>query len=96
MGLYQYKRLTYGINSAVSFFQRTIENALRDLPGCCVYIDDILITGETDEIHLKNLHGELQLLQELGLKLKKDKFHFMMDEIVYLEFVITATGVSPN
>lgn len=45
-GLYQYKRLTYGINSAVSIFQRTMENVLSDLPGCCVYIDDILVTGE--------------------------------------------------
>ena len=96
MGLYQYKRLTYGINSVVSIFQRTIENAVRGLTGCCVYIDDILITGETDEIYLKNLQGVLQRLQELGLKLKKDKFHFMMDEIVYLGFVISATGVSPT
>jgi hypothetical protein len=30
-GLYQYKRLTYGINSAVSIFQRAMENVLRDL-----------------------------------------------------------------
>ncbi|KAK3734690.1 hypothetical protein QZH41_002110 [Actinostola sp. cb2023] len=95
-GLYQYKRLTYGINSAVSIFQRTMENVLRDLPGCCVYIDDILITGETDEIHLKNLHGVLQRLQESGLKLKRDKFHFMMNEIVYLGFSIAAAGVSPT
>ena len=66
------------------------------MPGCCVYIDDILITGETDEIHLKNLHGVLQRLQTLGLKLKKEKFHFMMDEIIYLGFSITAAGVSPT
>ncbi|KXJ08290.1 Retrovirus-related Pol polyprotein from transposon 17.6 [Exaiptasia diaphana] len=95
-GLYQYKRLTFGINSAVSIFQRTIENALKGLPGCCVYIDDILITGETDEIHLQNLHKVLQRLQDLGLKLKKDKFHFMMDEIVYLGFSISAAGVAPT
>lgn len=95
-GLYQYKRLTYGINSAVSIFQRTIENALRGLPGICVYIDDILITGETDEIHLKNLNAVLQRLQSLGLRLKKDKFHFMMHEIVYLGFSISAKGVAPT
>ena len=44
-GLYQYKRLTYGVSSAVSIFQRTIENVLKDLPGCCLRIDDILISG---------------------------------------------------
>ncbi|XP_015765071.1 PREDICTED: uncharacterized protein K02A2.6-like [Acropora digitifera] len=55
-GLYQYKCLTYGVTSAVSIFQRTIENVLKDLPGCCVRIDDILVSGGTDEIHLENLH----------------------------------------
>ena len=38
LGLYQYKRLTYGVSSAVSIFQRTIENVLKDLSGCCVRI----------------------------------------------------------
>ena len=57
LGLYQYKRLTFGVrSSAVSIFRRTIENVLKDLPGCCVRIDDTLISGESDEVHLENLH----------------------------------------
>ncbi|XP_048586216.1 uncharacterized protein K02A2.6-like [Nematostella vectensis] len=95
-GLNQYKLLTCGINSAVSIFQRTIENVLKGLPSCCVYIDDILITGETDEIHLENLHRVLQRLQECGLKLQESKFHFMLDQIVYLGFRISAAGISPT
>ena len=83
-GLYQYKRLVYGVNSAVSIFQRTIESVLKGLPGCCVRIDDILVTGETDEIHLENLHRVFQRLQECGLKLKREKFHFMLGQVVYL------------
>ena len=54
-GLYEDTRLPFGVSSAVSIFQRTIENLLADLPGCVVYIDDILITGETDEEHMANL-----------------------------------------
>mgnify|MGYP002804730420 CR=1 FL=1 len=65
--LYQYKRLVYGINSAVSIFQRTIENVLKGLPGCCVRKDDILVTGETDAIHLENLLRVLQKLQDCGI-----------------------------
>ena len=51
LGLYQYKRLTFGVSSAVSIFQCTIENVLKDLPRCCVRIDDILISRESDEVH---------------------------------------------
>ena len=54
-GLYRYHRLPFGIHSAPSIFQRTMEGVLRGIPHVSVYIDDILITGETDEEHLQNL-----------------------------------------
>ena len=96
LGLYQYKRLTFGVSSAVSIFQRTIENVLKDLPGCCVRIDDILISGETDEVHLENLHRVLTRLQDCGLKLNPDKFFFMLDKVEYLGTTISAAGISPT
>ena len=80
----------------MSIFQRTIENVLKDLPGCCVRIDDILISGETDEVHLENLHRVLTRLQDCGLKLNPDKFFFMLDKVEYLGTTISAAGISPT
>ena len=51
-GLYQYTRLPFGVASAPSIFQRTMENLLRGIPKVCVYLDDILITGATEIEHL--------------------------------------------
>ena len=51
----------------MSNLQRPIENVLEDLPDFCVRIDDILVSGETDEIHLNNLNFVLQRLKEFGL-----------------------------
>ena len=96
LGLYQYKRLTFGVSSAVSIFQRTIENVLKNFPGCCVRIGYILISGETNDIHLENLHCVLQRLQECGLKLNPDKFTFMLDDVEYLGKTISAAGISPT
>ena len=95
-GLYQYNRLKFGINSAVSIFQRTMENVLQALPGCCIFVDDILVTGENEEKHKENLYRVLLKLQDCGLKLKKDKFHYMMDEITYLGYTISQNGISPT
>ena len=64
--------------------------------GCCVRIDDILVSGGTDEIHLENLHRVLQRLQECGLKLNPSKFRFMLDQVVYLGTTISAEGISPT
>ena len=58
-GLYSYNRLPFGVASVPSIFQRTMENILQGLPHVCVYIDDILVTGATDEEHLRNLEEVL-------------------------------------
>ena len=38
-----------------------------------VYIDDILLTGRSQEEHLANLNKVLGKLEEVGLKCNKDK-----------------------
>ena len=48
-GLFRYKRLPFGVSSAHSIFQRVMDTLLQGIPGVCVYIDDILITGKNDE-----------------------------------------------
>ena len=80
----------------MSIFQRTIENILKDLPGSCVRIDDILISEESDEVHLETLHRAPTRLQDCGLKLNPDKFFFMLDKVEYLGTTISAAGISPT
>lgn len=95
-GLYQYTRLPYGVSSAVGIFQSTIENLLKDLPGVCVYLDDILVTGNTNEQHLQNLRAVLSRLEESGLTLRKEKCSFFLDEVEYLGFKVTTAGLKPT
>lgn len=44
-GLFQYKRIPYGVKSAPTIFQRSIESVLAGIPNVLVFIYDILDTG---------------------------------------------------
>ena len=61
-----------------------------------VYIDDILITGTTEDEHLKNLEEVLQRLENAGLRLKRAKCAFMLPAVEYLVHKITAAGLQPT
>ena len=51
-GLFRFTRFTIWSHlSAPALFQRVMESLLRDLPHVCVYLNDILVTGETEEAH---------------------------------------------
>ena len=59
-GLFQYTRLPYGISSALGMFQRNMENLLQNIPYVIFRLDDILVSGASDEDHLNNLEEVLK------------------------------------
>ena len=51
MGLYCYKRLSFGINAAAEKFQEVIQRAISDLSNCKNISDDIIIFGRNRQEH---------------------------------------------
>ena len=47
-----------------------MENIVTDIPGIVVYLDDIVVTGKYDAIHVNNLNMMLKRLQENSLKVR--------------------------
>ena len=94
-GLFRYNRLPFGISSAPSVFQRVMECLLQGIPGVVVYIDDVLITGQSEEQHLAALDETLKRMKEAGLRLKKGKCVFQAPSVIYLGHRIDAEGLHP-
>ncbi len=95
-GLYQYNRLPFGVASAPAMFQRTMETVLQGIPGVSVYIDDILVSGKTDDEHLQNLQEVLKRLEKVGARLKRSKCFFMLPAVEYLGHRISEQGLQPT
>ena len=94
-GLFRYNRLPFGILSTPGIFQRVIENVLKGIPAVVAYIDDILLTGLTEEAHLQALEEVLKRLEKTELKAKLSKCEFMNPSVLYLGHRIDAEGLHP-
>lgn len=95
-GAYSFKRMSFGLCNAPSFFQRVMNRILKNLRYtiAMAYLDDIIIPSETVEEGMRNLREVLIILREANLTLRIDKCKFFMTKIDYLGFEISEFGVS--
>lgn len=97
-GHFEFLRLPFGLRNAPAAFQRMMDFVLRDLigKGIFVYLDDIIVVGESIEQHNANLAKLFKRLREVGLKLQPDKCEMLAPKLAYLGHLITPQGIQPN
>ena len=98
LGLFEWRRMPFGMCNASATFQRAIIGALRNIVNregsmIMAYIDDIVIATETVEDHMICLREVFNCLREAGFKMRVAKCDFIKSEIKYLGRVVSAEGI---
>ncbi len=63
---------------------------------CIAYLEDVIVFSKQRTSHLDDLRTVFLRLRFAGLKLKPSKCQLFRDEVLYLNHVINASGVSPD
>lgn len=94
-GLFQFKRMPFGIHSAPAVWQRLIDRVIGvDLEQYVfVYLDDVIVCTPTFELHVKILQEILSRITKAGLTVNRDKCNFCKSELRYLGYVVNASGL---
>ena len=101
-GLHEFLVMPFGLKNAPATFQRLMQQVLMRLnpadgtPFVSVYIDDIMIFSRTQEDHIRHLELVLKRLAEVNLKLKPEKCSFFRQEVEYLGYRITSSGLQTS
>ena len=95
-GLFRYKRLPFGINSASEVFQNAIQNALRGLEGTRNIADDIILWGRTEKEHNERLQALFKRLHERGLTVNPSKCLFGQDSLWFYGYTLTKDGLKAD
>ena len=93
--LYQFTRMPFWLSNAPATFQRLTNAVLRGLSPifCLVYLDDIIIFSKSFSDHIAQLEMVLSALQTAGVKVKPSKCQFLKQEVAFLGFVRSKSGL---
>ena len=97
-GLYEFKVMPFGLCNAPATFQRLMEKVLSGAvrEKYLIYLDDILVMGQTFEEHINNLRMVFDCLLKAGLRLKPGKCKLVRKQVEYLGYVVSSTGISAD
>ena len=101
LGLFQRKRMPFGLCNATATFQRLMAHALIDVTkkyGNLVmcYVDDVVIATPTLEDHFERLDRVFACMKRSGLKCKPSKCEILKDSIKYLGRMVDRHGIRPD
>ena len=78
-----------GLKDAAAVFQRCVDHALNGIPGCIVYLDDILVFAVSQSEHDNILHKVLERLHQHDFRLNMSKCRFACQSVTFLGNVIS-------
>ena len=91
-GLFNVTRLPFGVSTAPMIFQKIMVSALREIPGVAVYIEDVIITEQTEEEHDVRVKQVLKVLQDLRLRIKLKNQNLKGKDLSLLSFQSVLVG----
>ena len=96
LGLFTFTRLPYGVTTGPAIFQSVMDQILHKVAKVACYLDNILISGETEEECYERLITVLERLRKHNIRVRTDKCEFLVKSVKYLGYVISEKGLQPN
>lgn len=96
-GLFQFKRLPFGLANAPATYCRLVQMVLDGIPSSIAlpYVDDTCIHSQTLDEHFKALDAVFLAHRKAGLRLQPSKCQLFRTEVEYLGHSINEQGVKP-
>jgi Mg2+ and Co2+ transporter CorA len=91
--LWEWLVMPFGLNNALVFFQRIMDQVLEKANFLKCYIDDVLVHSKGLLQHLAHLEELFKRLHKVNMKIHPKKCEFAITSVVYFGHKILLNGI---
>ncbi len=91
--LWEWLVMPFGLNNALFFFQRVMDQVFNGSDFLKCYIDDILVHSKGLLHHSAHLEKLFKRLHEVNIKIHPKKCEFVVTSVVYLGHIILLNSI---
>ena len=97
-GTFRLYVMSFGLKNAPAYFQRIMQDILKEGLGTyvLVFIDDIVVFSDSIEEHFEDLRKVLLMLRRRNAKALRLKVHLFLEQIKLLGRVVTGHSIEPD
>ncbi|UYV68693.1 K02A2.6-like, partial [Cordylochernes scorpioides] len=95
-GYYRFHRLPFGICSAPEVFYKKMQSMFTGIEGVKVYMDDIIIYGNSLTEHNSRLITVLEIARKNNLKFEFNKMQLAQEKVKFIGHEISKNGISAD
>jgi hypothetical protein len=95
-GRFQYNRLPYRISTAAEIFHKAVVDALQDIPGVIVYVDNVLTYGKDVPDHDDRVARVKARLEERRFTTNKAKSVESVSRVKFLGHIVRDGEIRPD
>ena len=97
IGLYRYKVLNFGTNSAAEIFHEEVRKRIAQIPSRVKNIfDDVLIGGVTKKEYMDNLRKVFEIFRANNITINLKKCVFLKPSVGFYGLVFSNVGIHPD
>ena len=95
-GRFCYKRMPFGLNVRQDVFQHRMDQILEQCDGVIGIADDIIVFGDSEQSHDRNLHRLMTVAATTGFKFNSSKCTIKDPHVLFFGMIYDVNGVHPD
>lgn len=91
-----WRRLPFGLSVSQDIYQAKMDQILEGLDGVVSIADDVVVYGEDDDAHDRNLHKLMKRAENTGLVFNSNKCAIKQSSVSFFGNIYTTEGIKPD